>query len=279
MVKEIKATMKTEKKKKMKALKDLSKKKAPTLKNLKVGDFDDFYVASRGIPYMYIMRPGESKRILETIETFALKIIRAARDAVHSELHHATDEGYDDDAETNMNEVVLEARYGSRATFEEKLNVQDLTFEECTALYRTLEWASSYGGEAWATIAEQVAKLEKMLPVFESNVNQVMVQIDHIIDLEHNTSLFMACYVDDFNLHNYLSDKSYGSPLFQMVSPSLKTIVERYVDDLVPEDAESEYDAHFNKTSGDNHYGGDCSCPYCSGDTDDDSNVEDGWGW
>lgn len=278
LVKEIKATIKAEKKKKEKEINSLSKKKKPTLKNLLLRDFDDFYVASRGIPHLYTMRSGESKRILEAIEVFAQKIIRAAKDAVHGELEHAVDES--DYELGNINEAAIVARYGSMDLFWKKVSAHDLSFEECAALYRTLDWADSYGGEAWAKIAEQVAKLEKMLPVFESNANQVMVQIDHIIDLEHNTSLFMACCVDDFNLHNYLNNKSYGTPLFRKATPTLKTIVERYVPDLVPEDAEVEYDEKFEYTLTDSYntdvttYG--CDCSYCTGS---DNAGDDGWDW
>ena len=49
-------------------------------------------------------------------------------------------------------------------------------------LFLNGEWASSYGGKAWADIAKGWLNLDQA-----QTFQQMMVQIDHVYDLQHNT--------------------------------------------------------------------------------------------
>ena len=66
-------------------------------------------------------------------------------------------------------------------------------------LFLNGEWASSYGGKAWADIAKGWLNLDQA-----QTFQQMMVQIDHVYDLQHNTDTV-------FNkLQSYLKNGSYA---------------------------------------------------------------------
>lgn len=62
-----------------------------------------------------------------------------------------------------------------------------------------LKWAGNYGGEAWATIAKSYESLENA-----KDRSSIIIQIDHIYDLQHNTDTI-------FNkIKKYSKDQSYS---------------------------------------------------------------------
>ncbi len=217
--------------------------KSPNIKDFGRKDFDNFYVASHGASHIGKMRPAESRRILEEVEIFAKRLIKMSKDACHGELDFACSGNEGACWGEVSNTIGLMAHYGSIDAFRAKVNNQKLSFEECAALFRALDWDHCYGGDAWAMIAEETAKLERMLPAFESNVNDIVIQVDHIIDLEHNSCLFMEVYIDqpsfEYGFEEYLDDKSGGIPSFKKAAKALMNIVEKYTGPLVP--TEEEY--------------------------------------
>lgn len=210
---------KTSKKKTRKA-----KRKEPVPPHFSRADFDSFYMGSMVVNYFQSMRLNEIKSVVEEFEIMAKKLIKACHIAAHGELIHAPN---------SDNDEALIKLFGTSEVFFEKLKYNELSFAQCADLFRNLNWACSFGGEPWAVICDEAAKLEQMLPCFENNARAIMIQVDHVIDLEHNTCLFMQSYCD-FDMMNYLDDKSFDMVPEDFVEASsrMKTLVGKYVDDL-----------------------------------------------
>lgn len=54
----------------------------------------------------------------------------------------------------------------------------------CGELFRYMQWYSQYGGEPWANICEAWLRLSEA-----NNVDDIIIALDHIIDLQHNTGV------------------------------------------------------------------------------------------
>lgn len=226
LVKEIEALTKEKKPKK-------TKKKVPRCPTLGKEEFDNFYALSFVVPHLNKMRLGEVKKVIGELETFAKRLILVTHHACCGELEHAEDGG---GYYNNNNYPTLILKYGGAEAFYQKLQQLEIPLEECAALFYALGWSVDFGGEAWAWIAEAAAKLEKMLPVFESNTKEIMTQIDHLIDLEHNNALFLEDFCN-FSIYAFLDDKSSKEYECNEVSPTIKKLVEKYHGPLVPEEA------------------------------------------
>lgn len=220
----VKSSKKTKKKVVKKRAKKATKKKEPVPPKFTRRDFDSFYMGSLVVGYFSIMRQKEIQMVLDEFEVMATKLLDACRIAVHKELWYASEAD---------NEDAVVKLFGDTETFAEKLKYNELTFEQCAELYRKFDWNQCFGGEPWAAICDEAAELEKMLPIFEANAHDIMIKVDRVIDLEHNTCLFMQGYCD-FDMLNYLDDKSFDMVPedFTEASSKMKTLVGKYVDDL-----------------------------------------------
>ena len=93
-------------------------------------------------------------------------------------------------------------------------------------------WQRAYGGEAWANIANAWMQLYRA-----HNLKDIIIYIDHIYDIEHNTgSVFdkLASYRDENNRYGWIKsllDRKAGmnSPLelYSKVSPAMKPLLAR----------------------------------------------------
>jgi len=73
---------------------------------------------------------------------------------------------------------------------------KDIFIKFCYDMFSNAEWVSQYGGEKWAKIAESWILLNNA-----KSLNEIIIYIDHIIDLEHNTGSIFTKF-KEFNIHD-----------------------------------------------------------------------------
>lgn len=88
----------------------------------------------------------------------------------------------------------LEKRFGSVERFNELRLARELSLSELSEMFTEDGWFWRYAGPAWKSIAAATGKLEQMLPVTVENLREVTLLIDHIVDLSHNTGVFLGDY-------------------------------------------------------------------------------------
>ena len=177
-------------------------------------DFYDLY-AAMGIAFSNEFERAPNvvvRHVLNTLENFANKIIKISRVESYQEIiqtlsaSNYKDSGLgilDDEGEIDARRSLLEAlsdplkeKFGSVTELLEKVGDQALEPKVLAEVLRALHLMPAYAGEAHAIVAEAATKLQAMLPVHPSNAAEVGSQLDHIVDLEHNTDLFLRNYVD-----------------------------------------------------------------------------------
>jgi hypothetical protein len=92
----------------------------------------------------------------------------------------------------NSYEAAAKAIKKTGSTFEAFANLAGILFTEC-------QWNSSYGGKAWAGIAEGYIRLIKA-----HTHEELQVAIDHAYDLQHNTGTALN-KVKDFNINSSMT--------------------------------------------------------------------------
>ena len=206
--------------------------------NLSNNDFYDLYGASLSLGLMHSEMLPEAWRsrvedmMISTVNPFAAKLLRITKAACCRELRHylsahvVYESGVNDEIERIENVIQkLQKKFGSVQTFENKLNELDLSWSEIVSLFGDGEWETDFGGEAWKQIAVEAQKLESMMPATLDNLGEVFVQIDHIIDMEHNTGLFLQGYVKTDNKYPQLTKllnaktKDWTPEIFKELSP------------------------------------------------------------
>lgn len=207
----------------------VSKKKAPKLKLSKAvsdinagieitdNDFLDFYVLER---YLSMNTLCSDTRFLaeEQIYNFGLKILNASNYAVFGELDkHAIDGGYTDGVEDEedcerLGETNLFAIEEKGISFRKLKYCLD--YDLCIWMYEELDWNSNYGGEAWSAIAIATKELYNALEKFhnrsDKDIKKVILALDHIIDISHNTDVMLQDFYRATDIFDtmFIKDKS-----------------------------------------------------------------------
>jgi hypothetical protein len=175
-------------------------------------DFYNFYGAAHLAGLLEYASSGVVREVLNIIEDFAQKVVKAGRLGASSEMRS----NIAVPRQVQKQLQYFSAKHGGTDNFLSKLGSFQISFAELSELFRSPIMSSSpYGGMLWSEIAKEVGKLESMLPVNLSNVNQVVLQVDRVVDLEHNNDLFLNDYVQFKeagieHLGNLLTDKSAG---------------------------------------------------------------------
>jgi hypothetical protein len=97
-------------------------------------------------------------------------------------------------------------------------------------LFLKAEWDENYGGPSWARIVDGYFRLKSA-----TNTNSLIVAIDHVYDLQHNTgSIFTKLKDYDFGrwiekVLDYKRDVRSSKDLLNKVSPSMKKLASRII--------------------------------------------------
>lgn len=162
-------------------------------------DFYDLYAALSLAGYLDRAPSVVVKKVSDTIESFARKIIQISRLESHQEIISALSASlchhYGDEALVSKFVDPIRKQYGSVDNLLAKVQELNIPADRLAQTLRIFT-VPSYAGEPHAVIAEEIGKLQEMLPVIPQNAAKVAAQLDHIVDLEHNTELFLRQYVD-----------------------------------------------------------------------------------
>lgn len=197
---------------------------------LKESDFHNFYACSLLISHTDRMSEKDLDNICLIVEEFASKILKQAKQLINVELRHSCIDSYslddhelfgpdpycidDQDRKSRLrkyryrNKKIIKEIFKSIENFDKLRAKGNVSFDKAATLFDQLVWAELYGGEAWFKICKELDKLEKILPVFEKNLKKVILQVDHILDLEHNTDTFLNKACDsEFSVRYFLNSK------------------------------------------------------------------------
>jgi hypothetical protein len=144
---------------------------------LKKSEFYDIYGIS------LLLNKGYDDVLLPVILPIAEKYYNITNYAVRKEILHISDSWHIKNTDN---------RY-----FLNLYNIKDINKENSTIslevikkLFKKADWDISYGGYPWARITKECIKLEKLLK--NPNLNDIIIQIDHMNDLEHNNDLYLG---------------------------------------------------------------------------------------
>lgn len=159
-------------------------------------NFYDLYAAAALAPYLDRAPNAVVRRVTDTIEEFARRLVTISRLESHQEIISTLAAAVQEYSISWIGEA-LSDKYGSVDALLAKVQEQALDADTLAALFSgLLAIAGVWGGKPHAIVAEETGKLKEMLPVTPQNAKEVAAQVDHIIDLEHNTDLFLRDWVD-----------------------------------------------------------------------------------
>lgn len=186
---------------------------------LTLSDFHTFYLASFAASNIPIMRDKEAEKFVEEVEIFTKKLLAATRKAINIELQFCS----------SGNNSLIKTIYGSRAKFNTDCESGTLPLAIATQVFKKGDWCSMYGGTPWAEIARTAGYIEQQMPITSRTVRALMVNIDHLVDLWHNTARYLDPYVN-FDLTKFLNVKSsdFAAEDLSEASPFMKGIHERW---------------------------------------------------
>ena len=189
---------------------------------LTLEDFHTFYLASFSASNIPIMRDNEAEKFAEEVERFTTKLLNATRKAINIELNFGV-------GGSGHLEALIKQIYGSMVKFKTDCKANTLPLAIAAQVFRKGDWSTAYGGAPWAEITRTAGCIEGQLPITSRTVRTLMVQVDHLIDLWHNTARYLDPYVD-FDLTKFLNLKSsdFGPDDFDKATPFMKGIHERW---------------------------------------------------
>lgn len=182
-------------------------------------DFYDFYCCSHLVGALSRMLDRDVENMCLAVESFANKIIGISRDAIKNELRHRMLGGdrnlcledYCDLCKNFSDREII--NFNKRELSRINRKTKKDSWERYLECFDKLLWHIQYGGKSWNDICRKVEILENSLPVFSRNIKEVIITIDNIIDMEHNTDLFLSDYcrlkINDktVELFDFLNDK------------------------------------------------------------------------
>jgi hypothetical protein len=215
-------------------------------------EFHDFYLASHIYPMFGSMREEDVREVIDVVEHFTQKLLKITIEAYNGELSFVQEELGQEKKKKHVltadltmadysafchNELgengksnldIVKRQWGSLEKFERLRKKNEIEPREATFLFGQLRWQHSFGGMPWATISGTAAQLQRYLPATEQTIGDIFVWTDDIIDLEHNTALYLEVYCD-FELKPFLEAKSeMTADDLTHASPALKSMYKRY---------------------------------------------------
>jgi tRNA nucleotidyltransferase/poly(A) polymerase len=190
---------------------------APVEGKLTAQSFYNFYAATLLTPYLESAPSVVIKTVIDTIEGFIRTLLSIAKFESHQEVISILSasvlmtsyqmETSRAEGATNISTKAampafiqlgqyLQQAYGGVDKFLEAVQQKTLSPDVLANLFEKILRISAYGGPPWANIVRETAKLEQMLPVIPQNAREVAAQTDYVIDLEHNSNLFLSNYVN-----------------------------------------------------------------------------------
>lgn len=175
----------------------------------------NFYASA----YIYQMGrnvPDPVKReLIYYIESFANRLLSIAKLSSGQEISkHAHDGGCSGDNNYELmplakreNSKAIRKTFGSLSKMRQAIRSRRVEQEKLTKLFQQCVWNTSYGGKAWWNVSRTIEDLEKLLPIVESNLGEVIRVVDRLIDLEHNNDLFLQNYYH--SEEEYLGDNRF----------------------------------------------------------------------
>lgn len=189
------------------------------MSKLTLEDFHTFYLGSFMASNLRIMRDNEVEKFIEEIERFTKKLLSATRTAICIELNFSA----------SQNNEIIEQVHGPLKEFKVACDQGKVPLNCAAQIFRKGTWATMYGGAPWAEITRTASCIENSIPVTHKTIGNLMVQVDHLIDLWHNTARYLDPYVD-FDLTGFLDVKSsdYEADNFTEASRFMKGLYTRW---------------------------------------------------
>jgi len=166
-------------------------------------DFYNFYGAASLVNFLSTAESSIVKIILNTIENFCYKILSIAKSESIGPLEYAI-----------RNNLLPENVYPEGInSFLSKLQRGEVPSEKIIEILEKVNAAdSNIGGRGSASyrISRAAADLERFLPVLPNNAVQVVFQVDHMVDIMHNTGLMLDGHVSlsKGNIYDFLDEKT-----------------------------------------------------------------------
>ncbi len=162
--------------------------------NLKKSEFYNIYALS------LLLTKENNKEILSFILPIANKYYHITKYAIYREAKYFFDKRYRKESINNYS-LLLQLNK----------NVSKNSLQIIKKLFNKGDWADEYGGKLWGKIVKTCIKLEKLLK--KPNSTDLILQIDYMNSLEHNTELYMTdfCSFDYYAALNnvFLKDKNF----------------------------------------------------------------------
>ena len=186
--------------------------------NMTLTDFHTFYLGSFVVGNVSVMRPKEVEKFIEEIEYFTKKLVANTKRAVIVEL------GYN-----HGNDDIIDRVFGGRDKFNEACTPEKLPLARAAQVFHKGQWSDAFGGKLWADITKTASNLENCYPIRPRTVREVMTTVDRLIDLWHNTALYLDAYCD-FPLKQFLDVKSrdYSAKDFTQANSFMKAVYQRW---------------------------------------------------
>jgi len=164
-------------------------------------DIASFYMISLCGKYWGAFRNTDRNKILVFMNYFGVKILCITKYAINRELRHLPDMTlacypYDYLFTGDVWNLKDYKKWMSQC---EKIH---FTFVQSYYCFHSFIWESAYGGKMWGKIALAAQNIEKLFPVAWKTLGDFIVAIDHLIDLEHNSALYLGKY---FEVEDYYS--------------------------------------------------------------------------
>jgi len=101
---------------------------------------------------------------------------------------------------------------------------RECSLEDALKIFHRDSWAEEYGGIAWAEITKEAINLKKA--VEQENLKKIILYIDRLNDLEHNTNLYLEEFCN-FNLGWALNYK-FEASIHEIISNSSRELIKIY---------------------------------------------------
>lgn len=193
-------------------------------------DVSTIYIASHISPKKNMLNESESIRFLDEVNSVAIKILRIAKIRCCKEIkrHLWNDSDWSTEHFRDSTGKVLSFEY-TRA------ENGTISFKNAAEVFNHVDWHDNYGGDAWRDIAETCEKTEEMMPVTLKNVDKIINELDHIMDIEHNCGS-MFSQSSSFDLLNFLEEKScndFNIRSIKRYNPSLYALYSRHNEERI----------------------------------------------
>jgi hypothetical protein len=148
-----------------------------------LSDLEKFYALSSIIDLLEYASSGVLKYVFSIVEPLASAMIKAVYNGVVQHSVSFAAQGLESFRE-------LQQKVGSLDAFFKKVHDGKASLSEI----ETLADASQLEGP-WLVLLKAVIDVDKLLPANANNIDQLIMALDHLMDLEHNGGLILGSYV------------------------------------------------------------------------------------